>query len=126
MRAKSIKDGKPLASEHDIQKAFVQWCRLNETKYPALRLAFAVPNAAKRSMALAQIMRDEGLRAGVPDWWLPVHGLYSGLVIEFKSENGRLTDAQKNYRFELEVIGWRYAVCRTPEEAIAIVEDYLK
>jgi hypothetical protein len=116
-------------SEHAIQAAFVEWCRLNEKRYPGLDLAFAVPNAAKRSMGLAMRMRKEGLRAGVCDWWLPVWRPREeigtmGLVIEFKSKIGKLTEVQSQYMSCLEDEGWRVEVCRSTEEAIAVVKSY--
>lgn len=117
-------------SEHAIQSAFVTWCKLNEKRYPGLELAFSVPNAAKRSMALAARMRKEGLRAGVPDWWLPSaswacgQDRFHGLSIEFKSGKGRLTDAQEKYVKGLREVGWRVEVCRSTEEAIKVVRSY--
>ena len=131
--------GLPALSEHSIQSAFVAWCRLNEKRYPGLDLAFAVPNAAKRSMGLAMRMRKEGLRAGVPDWWLPVprHGwtnytvvgertvtFVAGIVIEFKSGKGRLSKEQAAYMKRLESECWQVHVCRSTEEAIKVVKSY--
>ena len=127
MNKRAIKDGKPLASEHQLQSAFVQWARAKEGKYPELRLAFAVPNAAKRSFALAQIMRDEGLRAGVPDWWLPVPRKgFSGLVIEFKAPGKKVTDAQASYMEMLLIEGWRVYTMNDWAMAAIVVETYLQ
>lgn len=115
---------KPL--EHDIQAAFVRWCQLSEGKHPELRLAFAVPNAAKRSFRLASRLKAEGMRAGVWDWWLPVpRGSYSGLVIEFKRPGEGLTPAQRDFGDLLLAEGWACSVCKSTEQAVDVTRDYL-
>lgn len=120
------------ATEHAIQSAFCDWCRLNETRYPALKLAFAVPNAAKRSVRLAARMKAEGLRAGVPDWILPVPAQnypygYIGLAIELKAHRTKISPAQSEYMAMLKSYGWRVELVRDDWEiAKRIVEEYLR
>ena len=124
-------------SEHAIQAAFIEWVSRVENlpQYHALRLSFAVPNGARVGIGQARKLKAEGMRAGVPDWWLPVvmpvrgerwTGLeYKGLCCEFKTRLGRLSKAQSNYRFLLESAGWRVDLCRSTEGAIACVNYYL-
>lgn len=113
-------------SEHQIQAAFVQWVRMSYTQYPELRLSFAVPNAAKRSYALAKRMKDEGLTAGVPDWILPVaRNGYCGFAIEFKRHNGELSEDQLNYILLLQKEGWKVIVSRNWESAKDVLISYL-
>jgi hypothetical protein len=112
--------------EHDIQAAFVRWCSLSEAAHPELRVAFAVPNAAKRSPALAAKMKAEGLRAGVWDWWLPVpRAGFTGLVIEFKRSGGTLSQPQRDYCEQIRRYGWRCRVCFTTASAVEEVKSYL-
>jgi len=136
MRRAARRDASP--SESQIQCAFVSWCRWNEAKYPALRLAFAVPNGGLRNVITAVRLKREGARKGVPDWMLPVPLIKwgdggvirvgrqaSGLMIEFKSDKGRLSPEQKDYHKLANTYGWRVEVCTSAEQAIKIVEDYL-
>lgn len=132
--ARNRKVRKPTASEHAIQASFIEWVRAvrDSTKYRALRLAFAVPNGARVTPSIAVRLKAEGMESGIPDWVLPLPQPYrfehlsaSGLMIEFKSALGRLSEEQKTYRTRILEAGWRYEVCRTPDEAIAIVKDYL-
>ena len=114
-------------SESKMQQAFIAYCRLNEPMMPALKLAFAVPNQGKRTRSNANRMLAEGLRAGVPDWILPIHqGPYSGLAIEFKNADGKVSIAQKEYHELMRAYGWRVEVCYKWEYAIPIVRDYLR
>lgn len=67
--SKSAPDG---TREHDHQKAFFQWFRVNERKNPMLRRFFAIPNAAKRTAWERGRMLDEGMKASILDTHLPV------------------------------------------------------
>jgi hypothetical protein len=116
-----------LPTEHQIQAAFVTWTRHAEARFPALKLAFAVPNAAKRHAGAAAILKAEGMRPGVPDWWLPYpFRKVAGLVIEFKRpKTGKLSKLQLEYIHRLEEVGWQVDICTDWQEARAIVIDYL-
>jgi hypothetical protein len=124
-RAKTIKEAAPY--EHDIQAAFIQWCRFSENIQPLLALGFAVPNGGKRTKKTAVAMKKEGQRSGIPDWLLPVPcGLFSGLAIEFKRPKCSTSEAQEDYIAKLVNVGWLVVICTTPEAAIATVKGYLK
>lgn len=112
--------------EHDIQAAFVTWCRLHEKKYPELKLAFAVPNGGHRHAATAARLKAEGVRPGVPDWCLPVaRGGYIGLFVEFKSSKGKPSPAQLEYIGLLKTAGHRVVVCNDFLVAAEVVKMYL-
>lgn len=99
---------------------------MSEAKHPDLGLSFAIPNAARRGPALAFWMKAEGMRAGVPDWCLPVpRGSYAGLWIEFKRPGGKLSDAQKVYGDMLQGHGHFVDVCLSAQAAIELVKWYL-
>ena len=112
--------------EHDIQAAFVTWCRLNEKLLPALKLAFAVPNGGHRHVATAARLKAEGVRAGVPDWCLPVaRGPYIGLWIEMKSGKNKPSDAQVEYIAMLRDARHQVFVCNDWLDAANFVKMYL-
>lgn len=96
--------------------------------YPQLAgLLFAVPNAARRSHALAAYLRKEGLRAGVADLMLPVarHGFH-GLFIELKSLSGRATQKQLDFGARVTAQGYLFVVCRGADAAIDTLTRYLR
>ena len=105
-----------------------------EGRYPALKNIFAVPNAAKRSVRLASMLRSEGMVSGIPDILLtwpqysqdqPPCIRYCGLALEMKTKGGKVSDTQKDWLARLEAASWRTAVCWSSEEAWAVVCTYL-
>ncbi len=127
---------KPEPTEHQIQCSFIQWCKLSETKYPALKLAYAVPNGSYRHIVTAVRAKREGQKAGVYDWVLPVEGVikmlhgYASLRaitlgLEFKRPGQRATREQKAYHSLARIYGHRVEIVTSAEEAIRIVKEYL-
>lgn len=113
--------------ESAIQRAFIQWCRLNETRYPALKLAYSIPNGGKRGIITASILKAEGARPGVPDWCLPAATEYAtGLWIEFKAGKGKPSPAQAEYIALLRKYGHQVHICDDWEAASKIVVEYVK
>ena len=115
--------------EHYEQAAVMAWARerLAEGRYPELALLFAVPNGGLRNKATAAMLKAEGVKAGVPDLWLPVpRGGYLGLVIEEKAGKGRPTPEQKAWLAALTAQGWLALVCVGAEATIAALEGYLR
>ena len=45
--------------------------------------------------------------------------------IELKTKTGRQSDHQKAYQKEFDSIGAKYVVCRSLDEFIKVVDDYL-
>ena len=85
-------------NEHDEQAALIQWAGLQRRIYPELRLLFAIPNGSLRHKVVAQKLRAEGVKAGVPDLCLPVaRGGYHALFLELKIPGGRLSRAQAEW-----------------------------
>lgn len=112
--------------EHRIQVACVQWFRL---KYPHLasRL-FAVPNGGRRDGITGARLKEEGVLAGVADLILLVPNAdYHALLIEMKTPKGRQSESQKAWQWA--VAGnddYLYVVCRSLEEFMKVVEEYLQ
>lgn len=101
-------------SEHQIQSAFIKRMRLQHPE----ALVYAVPNAARRSMATAALLKAEGMRSGIPDVIIdePV-GAYHGLRIEFKTRVGRLTPQQRDVIEAMRFRGYYVCICRSADEA---------
>ena len=115
------------ATEHQIQSAFIEWCHLNEKRLPKLRLGFAVPNGGVRHPATAAILKDEGVRRGVPDWICPAfNDHFRGIAIEFKNAKGKVTPQQSEYIALLREERWFVEVCYSPEDAIKVVGRYFE
>ena len=112
-------------TESQGQKKFF---KLLYVKYPKLRhYCFSIPNAGKRAPTEAKRMKAEGLTKGVLDCMLAYpSGKYAGLFIEFKSEKGTLTSEQKQMFYRLCAVGYRCFVCRTADDAMTRVEEYLE
>ena len=112
--------------EEEEQKALIQWTYMMANKYQGLDLIFAIPNGGSRNQIEARNLKLTGVKAGVPDLFLPVsrkgkHGLF----IEMKrKEGGRLSDYQKEWIQRLTEQGYQTAVCKGFEEAINVIETY--
>jgi len=125
-----------MQQEHNEQVALFKMAASLETQYPELSLLFAVPNGGKRIShkdkngryysPAGQWLVAEGLRKGVPDVWLPImRNGHPGVVIEMKSEKGRLRPEQIEWLHKLREQGWITEVCRSWVDAINILMEYL-
>lgn len=121
-KAKSRK--KPTDKEHRIQCSCVEWYRL---KYPKMHHnLFAVPNGSKRDSITAARLKDEGVLAGVSDLiLLKSNRFYGALLIEMKSQKGVKRDSQKEWEKQITRDGYKYVVCRSLDDFIREVTDYL-
>lgn len=74
-------------------------------------------------------MKAEGMTAGAADLLLLVpRGGFGALGIEFKTlaKGSRQSEAQKRWQKAFESVGNKYAIVRTFEEAVVIVNNYLR
>lgn len=111
-------------SEDQLQRNCIKWFRLQH-KNLYWRL-FAIPNGGKRNKATAAIMQGTGTLSGTWDLFLSVpkmDGLYGGMFIEMKVGKNQLTENQLKFQFENP--GYRFRVCRTLDDFIKDVNDYL-
>ncbi len=123
----------PVPTEHEEQVALFQWAEANEGAMPELALLFAVPNGGYRPMATAAMLREEGVKAGVPDCFLavPRPGVngkgYHGLFLELKrrDRSNHATPLQKEWIDRLSQYGYKAVVCYGAQEAIKTITDYL-
>lgn len=124
-QAKACKERKkPSNEEHAIQVECVRWFRYRYQKLA--RLLFAIPNGGRRDKKTGKTLKEEGCSAGVADLQLCVpNKFYHGLFIEMKTAKGVQQESQKEFQRAVEEQGYRYAVCRSSEEFMKVVESYL-
>lgn len=116
---------KKTPTEDQEQAALVRWF---QTSYPAIKnRLFAIPNGAHKSKQAASRFMATGLRAGVPDLFLPVaHGGYHGLFIEMKRlKGGKVSKEQGGWLAYLNSAGYMAVVCRGCEEAKTTITKYM-
>ena len=113
--------------EGRIQSSCVAWFW---NTYPQYReLYFCVPNENAREDSNAStgaIRRSMGVVKGVSDTILFLaRGKYHALCVEFKTDIGRQSDAQRLWQSKVEAQGFRYEVVRSLEEFKRLIKEYL-
>lgn len=114
-------------TEHGEQVALFGWSEANKYRTPELALLFAIPNAgAGAQRGQAGKMRAEGCKSGVPDlaMLVPRRG-YHGLLIEMKTDKGRISETQQWWLDSLLKQGYCAKVCRCFEAARDLIIWYL-
>lgn len=117
-----------MPTEGEEQATLFSWARMQSAKHPELRLLFHIPNGGSRRPVEAARFKAEGVKAGVPDLFLPVpSGIWHGLFIELKRQKGgRISDKQKRWLSDLERQGYRAELAFGWKDAAEIILDYLK
>lgn len=125
---RTTKDASPLLTEGQEQAILFRWSRMQECCYPELRLLYHIPNGGSRHRLEAAHLKQQGVRAGVPDLCLPVsrngcHGLY----IEMKRlKGGRVSPDQLGWMEALKAEGYMVALCQGWEMASGVIMGYLR
>ena len=113
-------------SEDTEQILVMQWAGINERRYPELKWLYHIPNGGSRNRAEAVKLKQMGVKAGVSDLQMPSgKGVYSGLCIEMKYEDGTVQKSQKEFLRDMAAAGKYACVCYGAEEAIKTLEEYL-
>lgn len=109
--------------EHDLQAEVVRRCLGRAGQDPAWGLVFAIPNGQYRG---GQRM-EAGLRAGVPDLFVPaMRGGYGGLFIELKCGYNRPSKKQEEWIAALQAQGYYCVVVwDEADKVLAEIERYL-
>lgn len=114
-------------SEAEEQTAVMEWSQLIIGKYPDIRLLFHIPNGGSRHPAEAAHLKAQGVKAGVPDLFLPVpRGGYHGLFVEMKTRDGKISEAQRRWLHDLKDQGYAVAVCHGARAAIDTIQGYME
>ncbi len=97
-------------------------------RLPELENMFAIPNGGWfKNKAIGMKMKQEGLRKGVPDIFLPgKNAQFNGLFIEMKFGNNGLTSEQKTWIDRLGRAGFQTAICRDWVEAAMLICIYFE
>lgn len=121
-------DNLPVPKESQEQIWLFDWCRYASIKYPELDLLYHIPNGGSRNKIEAARLKAQGVKAGVPDLFLPAaKGDYHGLYIELKRQkHGTLSADQKQWIERLRQAGYRVEVCKGFQEAANVIESYLE
>lgn len=115
-------------SEDVEQAQLFTWAAYASGKYPELALMHHIPNGGKRGKAEAARFKAQGVKAGVPDIFLPcARGQYHGLYIELKRvKGGRVSALQEEFIKALRLQGYRVEVCFGMEQAQKVIVEYLE
>lgn len=127
MKAKGILP-KPRKSsrnlEHSLQRSEVSYMRAKHRDL--LGVFFAVPNGQKRTDSQTSWLHEEGMLNGVSDMLLlKPNRFYGCLCIENKTKDGRQREDQKRFQQAVESHGNKYVICRSLDDFIREIEDYL-
>jgi len=115
-----------IVPEHEIQAEVIRWAKMYEGIYPELWLLHAIPNGGKRNLKEAVKFKREGVKAGVPDLFMPVARMgYHGLYIEMKNKEGRLTANQQEWHERLKKQNYAVMTCYSDIEAKEQIVKYL-
>ncbi len=116
-----------ITTEELEQRAVIEWCEWNASRFPQLRLLFHIPNGGSRSKSEGAKFKGMGVKPGVPDLFLPVpRPPYHGLFIEMKSAHGRVLEPQKGWLIALSNAGYKAVVCYGARQAINEIENYMR
>lgn len=92
-----------------------------------LRLMFAIPNGGARNAATGAVLKREGVKAGVPDIFLPWPSCgRHGLFVEMKKPGGSVRGNQKAWQRELVEAGYEAVVCYGWDDAREVITRYLE
>ena len=114
-------------TEAQEQTAVFNWAAVMVRRWPELRLLHHIPNGGSRNAREAHNLRMQGVKAGIPDIFLPVaRGGWHGLYIEMKRrKGGRLSDEQAAMLEALREQGYCAWVCKGANDAIELITGYL-
>jgi len=115
-------------SELEEQSQLVAWAQDAQQAHPELRLLFAIPNGEHRHWTVAKRLKAQGVRAGVPDLFLPApRSGWHGLFLELKRRDGGVvSDHQAGWHLGLTQQGYMVAVCRGATDARNALIKYLE
>ncbi|NOR64934.1 MAG: hypothetical protein GQ468_02845 [Candidatus Scalindua sp.] len=117
--------------EHEEQVTLFKWVDMMAKFHPMLKTMYAIPNGGDRNAVVAMKLKNEGVKAGMPDMHLPVAcSGYTSLYLELKVKNGsgvfgKESDDQRTKRLQLNKVGNLSIVVFGYLQAIDIITDYM-
>ena len=109
------------------QTALFRWASLMSGQFPEIEMLYHIPNGGSRNKIEAAHLKQQGVKAGIPDLCLPVaRGEYHGLYIELKYGKNKPTENQKRWIKLLRSQNYKAEVAYGWEEASGLILEYLK
>lgn len=126
-----------VGTESAHQQALFCFFALHRKEYPETEWMFAIPNGGERNPIVAAKLKAEGVKAGVPDIFLPCSGAegkaadgnsywHPGLFIELKVKKNKLSKEQGEYVRALTEAGFVVMICYGWEAARDVIIKYLR
>lgn len=116
---KSSKSSGSVPLEHIEQVTLVQWF---ERTYPGV-LIFAIPNGGLRHPATAKKLQLEGVKAGIPDLFIPEWKLWAEMK---RSKGSKVSPEQRDIMIHLSGIGYDCIVGHGFEDAKAKILNFVE
>lgn len=115
-------------TEAQEQVSLFEWIEAMSGKYPCLELAFHIPNGGSRNVIEAVHLRDQGVKPGVPDIFIPFaveefHGLW--IELKRRGKGTIVSFDQDMWIKRLTQQGYVAGVCYGWEHAAKIIIKYL-
>jgi hypothetical protein len=108
-------------SEHQEQKLVVNWFRLQYPQY----MIFSIPNGGTRNTIEAKKLKDEGLKAGIPDMIICTPD--KTIFVEMKKQKGgTLSAKQKEIHAKLNDLGYEVIVGYGFKDAKYKIDEAIK
>jgi len=112
----------PPPYEDQLQESTATWIN---PQYPEVR-AYHIPNGGKRHPKVGAKLKRQGVRPSVPDWHIPVaRGGYHSMYVELKREGVSVPPEQREMHEFLRGQGHYVAVCKTLQQFMDSVNEYL-
>ena len=124
----AFKDTPLVPLESEEQKNLIEWWHyFCQTKGIHEKCLFAVPNGGYRNARESHRLKEEGVRAGIPDLMLAVPcGAFHGLFIELKRLKGsQVSNNQKEMLVVFHRLGYCTKLCKGFAEAQKAIIEYL-
>lgn len=124
-----------VGTESAHQQALFCFFALHRKEYPETEWMFAIPNGGERNPIVAAKLKAEGVKAGVPDIFLPSvrrdSGTiqcagHAGLFIELKVKKNKLSLEQEKFFYALRERGYWVSRCYGWEAARDEIIKYLR
>jgi hypothetical protein len=112
--------------EHHLQTDFFKWLSQFVLDNPYLYLAHAIPNGGSRNIKEAAGLKAEGVKAGIPDIFLPIPiKNYNGLYIEFKAKGNKPSEDQRIMMLMLNDMGYKVICVNSLDIAKEQFKNYI-
>ena len=101
---------------------FCAWLDINYPEIPY----YAIPNGGYRNKVTAAILKQTGVKAGIPDMAFPIkRGKFNSLYIELKTLKGSVSAVQKQWHLKLRAEGSAVFVAKGFKECLKGFEAYI-